>query len=139
MTSNTFFTSRSGLLGLSNRSDDIRDLEPAAAAGDAAATLALDVFAHRFRKYVGAYAAVLNGLDAVVLSGALAEHSPTLRARVLRDLDFLGLRLDPARNAAVAPDAPGRLDADGSPVAVWMVPADEERQMARDALAALNA
>ena len=124
---------QSGLLGVSGRSDDIRELEPAAAAGDAAAELALDLFAYRFRKYVGAYAAAMNGLDAIVLSGALAEHSPTLRARVLRGLEFLGVRLDVGRNAVAGPDVAGRLDADGSPVTVWMVPADEERQMARDA------
>ena len=128
---------QSGLLGLSGRSDDIRDLEPLAAAGDARATLALDVFAYRIRQYVGAYAAAMNGLDGLVLSGALAEHSPTLRARVLSGLVFLGVHLDAGRNAAAGPETPGRLDADGSPVAVWMVPADEERQMARDATAVL--
>ena len=129
---------QSGLLGLSGRSDDIRDLEPAAAAGDARAELALAVFAYRVRKYIGAYAAALNGLDAVVLSGALAENSPTVRARVLSELTFLGVRLDPARNAAAGPDAPARLHADGSPTAVWMVPADEERQMALDAVTAVG-
>ena len=130
---------KSGLLGLSGRSDDIRDLEPAAAAGDARAELALEVFAYRVRKYVGAYAAVLGGLDAVVLSGALAENSPTFRGRVLRGLDWLGVTIDADRNRAAGPDAAARLHAGASPVAVWMIPADEERQMARDVAAAASA
>src|SRR5204863_8399207 len=89
---------KSGLLGLSGRSGDIRDLEPRAADGDTRATLALEVQAYRVRKYIGAYAAALGGVDAIALSGALAENSATLRARVLRDLEFLGIRLDHGRN-----------------------------------------
>ena len=128
----------SGLLGLSGRSGDIRDLEPAAAAGDARATLALDAFGYRVRQYVGAYAAAMNGLDAVVVAGALGENSPTFRERVLTGLDVLGVRLDPARNAAAGPTAAADLGVAGSPVALWMVPADEETQMAREAAAVLT-
>jgi acetate kinase len=128
---------QSGLLGLSGTSDDIRDLEPAAAGGDARAQLALDVFAYRVRKYVGAHAAVMGGLDAIVFSGALAEHWPPFRARALAGLGFLGVRIDAAGNAAAGPDAPAPLHVPGSPVAVWMIPADEERQMAIDAAVAV--
>ena len=127
---------KSGLLGVSGRSDDIRDLQPAAAAGDARAELALELFAHRTHKYVGAFAAVLGGVDAVVLSGALAENSPPFRGRVLRGLEWLGVEVDADRNAAAGPDAPAQLHADRSRVAVWMIPAEEERQMARDVAAA---
>jgi acetate kinase len=126
---------KSGLLGVSGLSDDIRDLQPAAAAGDGRAELALELFAHRARKYVGAFAAVLGGVDAVVLSGALAENSPPFRGRVLRGLEWLGAEVDADRNAAAGPDAPARLHADRSKVAVWMIPAEEERQMARDVAA----
>jgi acetate kinase len=122
---------KSGLLGLSGTSGDLRDLEPAAA-GDERAGLALEVHAYRARKYIGAYAAALGGIDAVVLSGALAENWATLRARVLRDLEFLGVRLDEARNQAAGPDAQARLSPDGAAVSVWLIPADEERQIARD-------
>jgi acetate kinase len=133
----TLLYRRSGLLGLSATSDDIRDLEPAAAAGDARAEVALEVFARRVRKYLGSYAAVLGGIDAVVLSGALAENSPTFRARVLRGLDWLGVQIDGDRNRAAGPDAAAQLSGAGSPVAVWMIPADEERQMARDVAAVI--
>jgi acetate kinase len=128
---------KSGLLGFSGLSGDIRDLEPAAAAGNARAELALEVFGYRARKYVGAYAAALGGLDGVVLSGALAEHSASLRERCMRGLGFLGVRLDPGRNRAAGPDAPARLSPDGAAVPVWLVPADEERQIAREVHALL--
>ena len=123
---------KSGLLGISGRSGDIRDLEPAAARGDRAAALALEVQAYRVRKYIGAYAAALGGVDAVVLSGALAENSAALRARVLAGLEFLGIRLDEQRNRIAGPAAPGCISSDGAAVPVWVVPADEERQIARE-------
>ncbi len=129
---------KSGLLGLSGTSGDIRDLEPAAADGDGRAGRALDVYAYRVRKYVGAYAAALGGLDAVAVSGALAENSPTFRARVLDGLEWPGVRLDDARNRAAGPDAPAELSPAGSPVPVWLVPADEERQIARETAACLR-
>ncbi|HET6574405.1 MAG TPA: acetate/propionate family kinase [Fimbriiglobus sp.] len=129
---------KGGLLGLSGTSGDIRDLEPAAAAGDRRAGLALEAAAYRVRKYVGAYAAALGGLDAVVLSGALAENSPTFRARVLAGLVWLGVRLDDARNRAAGSDEPAELSPAGSAVPVWLVPADEERQIARETVACLQ-
>jgi acetate kinase len=124
---------KSGLLGLSGRSDDIRDLEPAAAArGDRRAALALEVQAYRARKSIGAYAAALGGVDAVALSGALAENSAALRGRVLGGLEFLGVHLDAGRNDDAGPATPSRISADGAAVPVWLVPADEERQIARE-------
>src|SRR4051812_19832941 len=130
---------KSGLLGLSGRSDDIRDLEPAAEAGDRRSALALEVQAYRIRKYIGAYAAALGGVDAVALSGALAENSAAVRGRVLSGLEFLGLRLDPARNRAAGPDAPARISSDDAAVPVWVVPADEKRQIAREVAGLLGA
>jgi len=94
--------------------------------------LALEVQAYRVRKYIGAYAAALGGMDAIALSGALAENSADLRGRVLSDLVFLGVRLDEGRNHTADPAAPARVSADGSAVPVWVVPADEERQIARE-------
>jgi acetate kinase len=123
---------RSGLLGLAGTSSDLRDLEPAAAAGDQRAALALDIQAYRVRKYVGAYAAALGGIDALVLSGALAENWATLRRRVLSGLEFLGVQLDDSRNRAAGPDAPAHIGANNAPVPVWLIPADEERQIARE-------
>lgn len=123
---------RSGLLGLSGSSGDIRDLEPAAASGDTRAELALGATAYRVRKYVGAYAAALSGLDGVVVHGALAENSPTFRARVLAGLEFLGVEMSVETNRAAGPEKPARLSPHGARVEVWVVPADEERQIARD-------
>jgi acetate kinase len=123
---------RSGLLGLSGASGDLRDLEPAAAASDPRAALALDIEAYRVRKYVGAYAAALGGIDALVLSGALAEHWAPYRRRVLSGLEFLGVRLDEDRNRAAGSDTPARIGPDDAPVPVWLIPADEERQIARE-------
>jgi acetate kinase len=97
---------RSGLLGLSGRSGDLRDLEPAAEAGDRGAALALEIQAYRARKHIGACAAALGGIDALAISGAPAEHWPSFRRRVLRGLEFLGVQLDECRNDAAGPDAP---------------------------------
>jgi acetate kinase len=130
---------KSGLLGLSGLSGDIRDLEPAAAAGDGRAALALEIQAYRIRKYIGAYAVALGGVDAVALSGALAENSAAFRGRVLGGLEFLGIHLDAARNRVAGPDAPRLISANGSAVPVWVVPADEERQIAREVAALLEA
>ena len=130
---------KSGLLGLSGSSGDLRDLEPAAAAGDPGATLALTVHAYRVRKYIGAYAAALGGLDAIVLSGALAENWASFRERILSGLEFLGVQLDFRRNLAATPDSPSRLSPDGERVSVWLIPADEERQIARNVLGLLAA
>ncbi|MBX7197702.1 MAG: acetate/propionate family kinase, partial [Sandaracinaceae bacterium] len=85
---------RSGLKGLSGVSHDLREIEARAAEGDDRARLAINVFAHRVRKYVGAYAAVMGGLDVVVLTGGIGENSVTMRRRILQRLDFLGVSVD---------------------------------------------
>ena len=123
---------QSGLLGLSGRSGDMRDLERAAAAGDARAALALEIFAYRVRKYIGAYAAALGGVDAIAFAGGIGEHSPDARARICRNLEYLGTRIDPARNGSTNPDLPSRISAETSAVQIWMIPTDEERQIARE-------
>jgi acetate kinase len=127
---------RSGLLGLSGLSGDVRDLEKAAEEGNPGAVLALGCFAYRVRKYVGAYAAVLGGLDALVFTGGIGEHSAPTRARICDSLAFLGVSLDSARNEA--PDASEPANIGSGTVAVWVVPTDEERQIARDTYALLS-
>jgi acetate kinase len=126
----------SGLLGLSGV-NDFRELEQRRAAGDPGAALAFDVYAYRVRKYVGAYYAALGELHAVVLTGGVGQHSPELRAAALSGLDRLGIVLDPARNDAHATDA-RVVSADGSDVAVLVVPTDEEWEIARQALAVVR-
>ncbi len=119
----------SGLLGVSGLSDDMRELE-AAAAGNADAALAIEIFCYRIRKYIGAYMAVLGRVDAIVFGAGIGEHSASVRARVCSGLDLLGITIDQSRNGA----ANGReacISADGSRTALWVVPLDEELQIAR--------
>jgi acetate kinase len=127
---------RSGMRGLAGH-NDLREVHRLADAGDADAALALDVYVHRLRKYVGAYAAVLGGLDQLVFTAGVGEHDPTIRARTAAGLGFLGISVDPARNAAPG-DGPRAISPDAAPVAVLVVPTDEEIMIARDALAAIT-
>jgi len=127
----------SGLKGLTGRSD-VRDLEQAAGAGDARADMALEIFAYRVRKYLGAYAAALGGLDAVAFTGGIGERGAQMRARICRGLDFLGVTLDEGRNGAATGGDPALISAGGGPTAVWVVPTDEELQIAREVSALLQ-
>jgi len=97
---------RSGLAGLSGLGPDLREIERAAAEGHVDARLAINVFAHRARKYIGAYAAAMGGVDAVVFTGGIGENSASMRGRILQRLEFLGLILDEDRNrdASVSSD-----------------------------------
>jgi acetate kinase len=127
---------RSGLLGLSGRSGDMRDLlerEP----HDPGARLAVQVFCYRARKYVGAYLAALGGAEAVVFSGGIGENAPEVRARICAGLDWLGLTIDPGRNTAVVGTA-GRISADGARIQAFAIPADEESVIARDTVNCLT-
>ena len=128
---------QSGLKGLSGGTSDIRDLEHAASGGDARAELALGIFAYRVRKYLGAYAAVLGGVDAVAFTGGIGEHSASMRERICRGMEFLGLRLDLSRNQAAAGKEAAPVSPDSSPISVWVIPTDEERQIAREVAALL--
>lgn len=123
--------SRSGLLGLAG-TGDMRDVEAAVESGDVDAALALDVWAHRIRHYVGAYLAQLGGLDAVVFTAGIGENSAALRARALDGLGHLGLGLDAERNAAPS-RAPRIISPDDAPVAVLVVPTNEELAIAQAA------
>jgi acetate kinase len=126
----------SGLKGLSGASGDVRELHELEAHGHEGAILALAAFHHRILKYLGAYGAVLGGLDAIAIGGGVGENSPLVRARICRDLEWLGVRLDSAAND----DAVGvasRITAASSTVAIDVIPVDEELLIAervRDSL-----
>ncbi|MFO0870764.1 MAG: acetate/propionate family kinase [Pirellulales bacterium] len=120
---------KSGLLGLSGVSGDIRDLEEAAASGNARARLALDVFAAEIRRHLGGVLAELNGADVVVFTGGIGENARAVRSAVVGQLDRLGIRLDPQRNATARGEC--RISADDSPTQVWIVPTNEELIVAR--------
>jgi acetate kinase len=123
----------SGLLGVSGRSGDMRELLEA---DDDRAELAIELFCYRARKYIGAYLAVLGGADAIVFGGGVGENSPPIRARICEGMDWSGIELDEDRNElAVGKEL--RVDADG-PVEVWVMLVDEAEVMARDAEALLG-
>ena len=94
----------SGLLGVSGISSGYREVEAAAAEGNARAKLALDIYADRILETIGSYSALLGGLDALVFTGGVGEHQPALRATVSQRLDWMNVRLDPERNANCSPD-----------------------------------
>src|SRR5258706_8403515 len=125
---------RCGLRGLSGTSGDVRELESGAAAGDARAELALDVFAYRAAKYIAAYCAVLDGVDAIAFTAGIGEHSASMRKRICDRLTFLGVSLDETANNAASHDE--RRISSGS-VAIWVIPTNEELEIARAAFDAL--
>lgn len=123
----------SGLKGLTG-SSDMRDVEDRAAAGDAAAQLAINLYAYRVRKYIGAYAAAMGGLDGVIFTGGIGENSASMRRRICDGLQFMGLRLDNDRNMAVQLDnhAAPQIQAYGSRIAVIVTETAEQLQIARE-------
>jgi acetate kinase len=122
----------SGLLGVSGISADLREIEAAAARGDHRAGLSIDVFCYRARKYIGSYMAVLGRADAIIFGGGIGEHSDLVRERICAGLGVFGVALAAARNRA-ANAREGRVSATNSKVDVWVIPLDEELQMARGA------
>lgn len=133
----TLLNQQSGLKGLGDHGGDVRLLECATAIGDPRAELALAAFAYRVRKYIGAYAAALGGVDALAFTGGIGEHSAAMRTRICDGLAFLGITLDPERNAA-APATETLLSPDSSPTPVWKIPTDEQRQLAREVFTLLK-
>lgn len=127
---------QSGLRGLSGVSADLRDIEAALGRGDPGATDAFCVFTYRLRKYIGAFAAAMGGLDAVAFTGGIGENSWRVRAAALAALAFLGIELDPEQNRTARGEA--CITGPGSPVPVWVIPADEELVIARATLALLQ-
>jgi acetate kinase len=127
----TLMNRESGLLGVSGRSRDMRDLLGRAAAGDARAALAVTIYARRVARYASAYAAVLGGVDGIVFTAGIGENSPEVRARVLAPLAFLGVEVDVAANDA-ARGVARRITTLRSPVAALAIPTNESLQIARD-------
>ncbi|GAB2692051.1 acetate kinase [Paenibacillus thermoaerophilus] len=128
---NSMLNKHSGLYAVSGGLADMREIVEAMNDGDKNAKLAFDMYAYRLRKYIGAYAAAMNGLDAVVFTAGVGENSPQLREAVCEGLTFLGLRLDRERNRS--PErGERRITEDGSPVEALVIPTNEELVIARD-------
>lgn len=124
-------SSKSGLLGLSGLSGDVRDLEEAAAKGLERAQLALDVFVASIRQYLGAYLTVLGGADAIVFSGGIGENSRLVRSGVCRNMEWAGIILDDELNQTAKGEV--KISSRDSKVEVWVVPTNEEIVVARQA------
>jgi acetate kinase len=121
----------SGLAGVSGISNDVREILRERQRGNERAATAIDMFCYRVRKYIGAYLAVLDGADALLLAGGIAENSAAIRWEICQGLAWLGIRLDPQRNSAAA-GVEGMISADDSKVQVWVIPTNEELLIARD-------
>ncbi len=128
---------KSGMLGVSGVSSDFRDLEAGAADGNEACQLALDKFCYEVAKYVGSYAAALNGIDVLTFTAGVGENGPTTRAAICEYLGFMGVKLDPEKNNVRGKET--LISAPDSKVQVWVIPTNEELMIAQDTAELVNA
>ena len=126
-----YLNKKSGVLGISGVSSDMRDVEQAAKDGNKMAQLALTMYNYRIKKYIGSYAAVLNGVDVIVFTAGVGENQASMREGATDGLDYLGVKLDKELNAKVR-GTETKISAPDSKVDVWVVPTDEEIVIARD-------
>ncbi len=129
---NDYLNKQSGVLGLSDLSCDFRDLEAAAGAGNEMAALVRYTFCYRIKKYIGAYAAVMDGVDAIAFAGGIGETNPDIRWKALADMSYLGIKLDPVPNETRGEEI--CISTPDSKVAVWVIPTDEEMTIAKETL-----
>jgi len=126
----TILNKKSGVLGISGVSSDFRDLTKAAAEGNKRAELALDKFIYEVRKVIGAYAAAMGGVDAIVFTAGVGENDCRLRQRVCEGLDFMGIKMDEKKNDGCRTEAD--VTAEGSRARVFIIPTNEELMIAMD-------
>ncbi|MEN6413475.1 MAG: acetate kinase [Veillonellales bacterium] len=126
----SYINKKSGVLGVSGVSSDFRDIEAAADKGNKRAQLALDVFAYRVLKYIGSYAAAMNGVDAIVFTAGLGENSISMRAKICEGLDYLGTKIDDQKNNIRGKAQ--EISVDGAKVKLFVIPTNEELMIARD-------
>lgn len=134
---NTILNKKSGLLGLSGISSDLRDIEEAAEAGNAQAQETLDTYAYRMRRYIGAYAANLVKVDAIVFTGGIGENAVKMRARICDRLENIGIHINCELNQQVG-GGMGIISQPYSPVSILVIPTNEELQIALDTMALIN-
>ncbi len=126
----TLLNKHSGLQGISGVSSDMREIIAEMKNGDKKATMAFDVFTYRVKKYIGAYAAAMGGVDAVVFTGGIGENSPEVRKASCEDLEFMGITVDDGRNTSKEKEK--LITADGSRTRVYVIPTNEELVIALD-------
>jgi acetate kinase len=127
-----YLNKKSGVLGISGVSSDFRDLEDAIDNGNERARLAIKIFCYRVKQYIGSYAAVMNGLDAVVFTAGIGENNPLVRGIVMENLDFLGLRIDPEKNKVRGKEMD--ISAEDAKARTLVIPTNEELAIARETL-----
>ena len=128
----TICNKKSGLLGISGLSSDMRDIDKAADEGNERANIARDMLVYGIRKYIGSYATAMNGVDVIVFTAGIGENNCALRERVMQGFEYLGAKLDPAKNAGCREEAV--ISTDDSKVKICVIPTDEEIVIARDTL-----
>lgn len=133
----TLVNKHSGLLGVSGVSSDMRELRAAINEGNERAALAFDMFTHRIKKYVGAYAAVLGGVDILMFTGGIGENASQVREAVCKDMEYMGIRLDIDKNNEIHGDE-AVISIPDSKVTVMVVPTDEEYMIASDTMEIVN-
>lgn len=133
---NNLLNKKSGVLGISGVSSDFRSLEEAGNEGNKRATLAMDMFAYRVRKYIGAYAAAMGGVDAIVFTAGLGENSASMRQSICQGLDFIGVQIDADKNNVRGREVD--FSAADAKVRTLLVPTNEELMIARDTVAIVN-
>ncbi len=136
-TANVLLNKHSGVLGVTGISSDMREVEAAKKEGNELASLALDMYDYRIKKYIGAYTAAMGGLDVLIFTGGIGENADTTRSGVCKEMDYLGISLDESKNKG----SRGKeevISADGGKVTVIVVPTDEEMMIALDTEAIVN-
>ena len=134
-----YMNKQCGFLGISGISSDSRDLERAVEEGNDRAKLAYEMLTYQIKKFIGAYSASMGGLDAIVFTAGIGEHSPYIREYSLKGLEYLGVKLDTEKNNFGHSGTPVKLSADDSKVAVYMIPTNEELVIASDTERIVNA
>lgn len=125
-----YLNKKSGVLGISGVSSDFRDIETEASKGDERSQLAIDIFAYRVKKYIGSYVAAMGGVDAIVFTAGLGENSAFMREKICNGLEYLGTRIDTAKNDVRGAEM--EISVDGAKVKVFLIPTNEELVIARD-------
>lgn len=132
-----YMNKKSGFLGVSGISSDNRDITAAAEKGDKRAILASEMLQYQIKKYIGSYAAVMNGLDAVLFTGGIGENAWEVREGVCKDMEFFGIKIDTEKNKSTRGELI-KISTPDSKVEVWIVPTNEELLIARDTLAMIK-
>ncbi|MDD4111027.1 MAG: acetate/propionate family kinase, partial [Clostridia bacterium] len=129
-----YLNKKCGIMGISGVSSDMRDVNKAAAEGNERAKLIVPMLAYRIKKYIGAYVAAMNGVDAIVFTGGIGEHQEDLRDMVMRNMDYFGIDFDFEKNKIVSRGTIEELTKPESKVKVFRIPTDEELVIARDTI-----